>query len=79
MVLFFLNNFTIFDQVVDVEGSQVIMYGTKVEVKLKKAEPGTWTRLEIPKVIEKIPEKSDEKKITEEITPKIDAVDLDDL
>lgn len=62
------------------KGSQASMYGTKVEIKLKKAEPGSWTRLEVPRVTHetelrkpKLPDKVDS------LTPKIDSVDLSDL
>lgn len=53
------------------------MFGTKVEVKLKKAEPGTWVQLEIPrKTSEKKKNNSDK---VDDITPQVDAVDLSDL
>ncbi|KAK4881296.1 hypothetical protein RN001_004615 [Aquatica leii] len=64
-------------RVIDVRASQITMFGTKVEMKLKKAEPGSWTKLEISQA----PIKSNwgvNKKI-ENLTPKIDAVDLSDL
>ncbi|XP_011875846.1 PREDICTED: cysteine and histidine-rich domain-containing protein isoform X2 [Vollenhovia emeryi] len=35
--------------VVDVEQSSVHMLPTKVEIKLKKAEPGCWSKLEVPR------------------------------
>lgn len=57
--------------------SAVTMYGTKVEIKLKKAEPGSWTRLEIPKVKTERP--SEDKPKVDEITPQVEAVDLSDL
>ncbi|EEZ98197.1 cysteine and histidine-rich domain-containing protein morgana [Tribolium castaneum] len=61
--------------IVDVGASQVSMYGTKVEIKLKKAEPGSWAKLDIPRVSEEKP-----KPVTvADITPQVDAVDLDDL
>jgi cysteine/histidine-rich domain-containing protein 1 len=61
-----------------VKASQVSMYGTKVEIKLKKAEPGSWSRLEIPRTTttEEKPKATTE---VADITPQIDAVDLDDL
>lgn len=34
-------------QVVDVSKSEVGMFPTKVEIKLRKAEPGSWSKLEI--------------------------------
>ena len=35
-------------QVVDPEKSQVKMLGSKVEINLRKAEPGSWPTLELP-------------------------------
>lgn len=55
------------------------MYGTKVEIKLRKAEPGSWARLDIPKapVVSK-PPKVEENKV-DIMTTQIDSVDLSDL
>ncbi|KAJ8919102.1 hypothetical protein NQ315_012087 [Exocentrus adspersus] len=64
--------------IVDVAASQVSMLGTKVEIKLKKAEPGSWTKLGDP-VIQQ-PATPDVKQCNvEKLTPKVEAVDLDDL
>ncbi len=41
--------FHCFVQVVDPERSQVKMLGAKVEINLRKAEPGSWSNLERPK------------------------------
>lgn len=59
----------------DVEESVVNMLPSKVEIKLKKKEPGTWTKLEVAR------EKSSELEKSEKdnITDKVDAVDLSDL
>jgi cysteine/histidine-rich domain-containing protein 1 len=65
--------------IVDVKASQVSMYGTKVEIKLKKAEPGSWSRLEIPRTTTTAEEKPKATTEVADITPQIDAVDLDDL
>ncbi|KAJ8947943.1 hypothetical protein NQ314_008522 [Rhamnusium bicolor] len=63
--------------IIKVEESQVSMFGTKVEIKLKKAEPGTWVKLGDPVVQSTNPDK---KPMTvESLTPQVDAVDLDDL
>ncbi|XP_059046312.1 cysteine and histidine-rich domain-containing protein morgana [Achroia grisella] len=35
--------------VIDVENSTASMLGTKVEIKLKKAEPGAWSKLDFPR------------------------------
>lgn len=60
------------------EASQLSMYGTKVEIKLKKAEPGAWSRLEIPRPVP--PANTVKQQGTlEEITPQVEAVDLSDL
>jgi len=53
--------------------------GTKVEIKMKKAEPGSWAKLDIPKpVVEKKPVIQEEQKVTD-ITDEVDDLDLDDL
>lgn len=65
-------------QIVNVQASQLSMYGTKVEIKLKKAEPGSWSRLEIPRAPTS-GAKKEQQGTLEEITPKVEAVDLDDL
>lgn len=52
------------------------MFGTKVEIKLKKAEPGSWSRLDVPRKVE---ESKEEKKEVETLIPEVDAVDLSDL
>ena len=44
-------------QVVDPEKSQVKMLGSKVEINLRKAEPGSWPTLELP--VDKAVVKSD--------------------
>jgi len=63
--------------VVEVNNCNVSMLGTKVEVKMKKAEPGSWAKLDIPKPVkveEKVPEKDMSK-----AEPTVDALELDDL
>lgn len=54
--------------------SQATMFGTKVEVKLKKAELGSWPKLEIAKPKD-VPKPVTTSKV-EELTPQVDAVDL---
>lgn len=54
------------------------MYGTKVEIKMRKAEPGSWAKLNIPRTLP-TPVKKDKKENVDSLTPKVDAVDLDDL
>lgn len=57
--------------------SQVTMFGTKVEVKLKKAELGSWPKLEIPKP--KVVAKPVATNKVEELTPQVEGVDLSDI
>jgi len=64
--------------VVDVNACTANMLGTKLEIKLKKAEPGSWAKLDIPKKIAKVEK--------EEVVPDmskaescVDALELDDL
>lgn len=71
-----------FFQVVNVEESTVNMLPTKVEIKLKKLEPGSWAKLETahPSVrTEKNVAPQPEIEKEEGITAQIDAVDLSDL
>jgi len=66
--------------VIEVEGSSASMLGTKLEVKLKKAESGSWAKLDIPKVVEK--PKEEEKKdvsLLADAEPIVESLDLDDL
>lgn len=52
------------------------MLPTKVEIKLKKAEPGSWAKLDFPRATEKTEEDSQN---DENISAQIEAVDLSDL
>lgn len=40
-------------QVINPEASNVKLLGTKVEINLRKAEPGKWSALEVPQCIKK--------------------------
>eukprot|EP00088_Acartia_fossae_P052923 TRINITY_DN599_c0_g1_i1.p1 TRINITY_DN599_c0_g1~~TRINITY_DN599_c0_g1_i1.p1 ORF type:complete len:365 (+),score=62.74 TRINITY_DN599_c0_g1_i1:29-1096(+) len=62
---------------VTVEESSCGMYGTKTEIKMKKAESGSWQKLEVPRVIQE--EVKKEEIIVEDTNSKVDALDLDDL
>ncbi|CAG5073332.1 Similar to CHORD: Cysteine and histidine-rich domain-containing protein (Drosophila melanogaster) [Cotesia congregata] len=64
-------------KVVDVENSSVQMLPTKVEIKLKKEEPNSWSKLDIPK--ETAPAKEAPKEEDNSISERVDAVDLNDL
>lgn len=57
------------------------MFGTKVEIKLKKAEAGKWNRLESIRSKENIKNESLKKveKDIDIVTPQVDAVDLSDI
>lgn len=61
----------------DVEQSSVNMLPTKVEIKLKKAEPGSWSKLDIPREVQ--PEISESKENVATLNTQIEAVDLSDL
>lgn len=63
--------------IVDVAQSTVNMLPTKIEIQLKKAEPGFWTCLEIRRVSNEQPEENAQAE--ENISSQIDAVDLSDL
>ena len=59
---------------------KVSFLGTKVEneIKMKKAEPGSWAKLDIPKpLVEKKPAVQEPKVV--DVTDDIDDLDLDDL
>ena len=61
--------------IVDCTACTANMLGTKLEVKLKKEETGSWGRLDIPK-------KKVEKVLIEDTAkdePPVDALDLDDM
>ena len=60
--------------IVETSSCSANMFGTKLEVKMKKAETGSWAKLDIPKKVEKI-----EKKEAPKEEPIVDALDLDEL
>lgn len=66
--------------VVEVEDCNVSMFGTKLEVKLKKAESGSWGNIDVPrpKVVNKV-EENLEKEEESNTRDKVDALELDDL
>ncbi|XP_026668314.1 cysteine and histidine-rich domain-containing protein isoform X3 [Ceratina calcarata] len=63
--------------VVDVAQSSVSMLPTKVEIKLKKAEVGSWAKLDFPRENEGYEEENSQN--DEENNTQVDAVDLSDL
>ncbi|XP_032681782.1 cysteine and histidine-rich domain-containing protein [Odontomachus brunneus] len=62
--------------IVDVNNSSVNMLPTKVEIKLRKAEPGSWSKLDIPR---KELEASESKENVTNLNAQVEAVDLNDL
>ncbi|XP_043267807.1 cysteine and histidine-rich domain-containing protein isoform X2 [Venturia canescens] len=64
--------------IVDVEQSSVSMLPTKVEIKLKKAEPGSWSQLSFPQPSSESV-KTQEEKEDDRMTERVEAVDLSDL
>lgn len=67
-------------QIINVESSQVSYFGTKVEIKMRKAEIESWTRL--GQILESQDTKENiqpSSQCTEKITNQVEAVDLDDL
>lgn len=67
--------------IVDVSRAEARMYGTKIEVTLPKAEPGHWTKLEIPR---EVPVEQQQQPAANETHPNEDDeeepdVDLDDI
>lgn len=65
----------------DVQLSVATMFGTKVEIKLKKAESGSWKKLEKSKT-KKNTENEAQKKTDidlDSVTPQVGAVDLSDI
>ncbi|KPJ11167.1 Cysteine and histidine-rich domain-containing protein [Papilio machaon] len=59
--------------VIDVERSSASMLGTKVEIKLKKAEPGAWSKLDFPRTE---PKKETVPATVAQVEDKDDVVDL---
>lgn len=68
ILIFRYNKLCLYFQVIDVSKSSASMLGTKVEIKLKKGEPGAWSKLDFPR--------SEPKKEAEE--PKVQTVEEDD-
>lgn len=67
-------------RIIDVRASQVSMLGTKVEIKLKKAEPGIWSKIEVPRSAAMAGSaKATNTSKVDILTPQIELVDLSDL
>ncbi|XP_071635065.1 cysteine and histidine-rich domain-containing protein morgana [Temnothorax longispinosus] len=63
--------------IVNVEQSSVHMLPTKVEIKLKKADIGSWSKLDVPRDAE--PKDLESNKNLANLNSQIEAVDLSDL
>jgi cysteine/histidine-rich domain-containing protein len=55
------------------------MLPTKLEVKLRKGEPGSWSKLDIPHQGTGELDSQSPSAAMEELIPEVDAVDLSDL
>lgn len=77
--LFSISNTLLILQIVNVEASQVCYFGTKVEIKMKKAEILSWSKL--GRVLESQNKNVDEEKtiVADKIIDQVEAVDLSDL
>ncbi|XP_067011194.1 cysteine and histidine-rich domain-containing protein morgana [Anabrus simplex] len=61
--------------IIDVARSNASMLPAKLEVKMRKAEPGSWSKLDFPRPVQ---QKAPEPEVEEKLTPSINAVDLND-
>lgn len=59
---------------IDPSNSCVNFMPSKVEISLKKAEPMSWNRLDVPRPVEASP-----RNIVDKDVPSVDALDLSDL
>lgn len=59
--------------------STVSMLSTKVEISMKKAEPGTWADLNFPRSTIEQENESQDEKTDQDLNDRVDAVDLSDL
>lgn len=75
------DSFQPFQQIIDTINSSVLYTPSKVEIKLKKAEPMSWNKLDIPRAVSSQPVSADKEKEVEsnKDLPKVDALDLSDL
>ena len=65
-------------QMISIEESKASFLGTKVEIKMRKAEAGSWSKLDIPQEIVEKKESTPEPQV-EDIDDDLDDFDLDDL
>lgn len=64
--------------VINVEQTTVQFLGTKVEISLVKAEPGSWAKLDFPRMVQQELSLPETKNVEPEADPDSD-VDLDDI
>lgn len=64
--------------VINVQQTTVQFLGTKVEISLVKAEPGSWAKLDFPRVVQQSLSVSETKVIAADVDSESD-VDLDDI
>lgn len=65
-------------QIIDPLNSSVLYTPSKIEIKLKKAEPMSWNKLDVPRAASTTVA-SASKKEEDENLPKVDVLDLSDL
>ena len=65
-------------QIIEVEECKASFLGTKVEIKMRKAEAGGWSKLDIPPEIIEKKESTPQPQI-QDATDDLDDLDLDDL
>jgi cysteine/histidine-rich domain-containing protein len=63
--------------VISVDMTTSSFLGTKIEIKMKKAEPGSWAKLNFPRQVAKVEKKVE--KVEETLDSAVDALELDDL
>lgn len=65
-------------QIISIEESSVLMTPTKVEIKLKKKEAGSWSKLEFPRPEVSVGNNGDKQQpqSVSSITSKVESVDL---
>lgn len=63
--------------IIDMNDCSCTMMGTKMEIKMKKAEIGLWTKLEAPKIAKPESKVVEPEVVTEDL--RVDALDLEDV
>jgi len=66
--------------IVDVENSCASMFPTKVEVKLRKKEVGSWSKLNFPRELAPVKSNQEEdREVEDSLSPQVESVDLSDI